>query len=133
MKRILITGSRNWEDPWVIARAIESAIGDTPQWDVTIVHGDCPTGADAIAKQMAVDSGVAEEAHPADWNTHGKRAGYVRNKEMVDLGADVCLAFPIGESRGTRMTIKLAEDAGIPTQILEGSESNVPKGSRRAG
>jgi len=33
---------------------------------------------------------------------------------MIDLGADVLLAFPIGESAGTRGCIALAVAAGIP-------------------
>ena len=33
---------------------------------------------------------------------------------MVDLGADVCLAFPLGESRGTRDCMRRASEAGIP-------------------
>lgn len=84
-----------------------------------VVHGDCPTGADRYASEWCREARfnglhVIEEAHPADWGKHGKAAGPIRNQQMVDLGADVVLAFPLGESRGTRHCMAAAEKAGIP-------------------
>ena len=113
--RILITGSRNWTD-WVsVDEAILEAVRNAaPNFDipVTIVHGGC-SGADDIAGQVAEFYAFEQEVHPADWNTHGKAAGPIRNQEMVDLGADICLAFPLGESRGTRDCMRRARKAGI--------------------
>lgn len=55
------------------------------------------------------------ECVPADWATLGNRAGPIRNQAMVDLGDYLaCLAFPLGESRGTRDCMARAEAAGIP-------------------
>ena len=117
--RILITGSRDWPDPDIIARAILE-LNDNNQldWDtLVIVHGDCPTGADAMAEQFAQRYDVQTERHPADWKAFGKFAGPKRNQEMVDLGANVCLAFPMAGSRGTMHCIKAAKAAGIPVKI----------------
>lgn len=109
--RLLVTGSRDWTD----RAAIERELTRYYQRGVTIVHGDCPTGADAIADHAAVEWGWEVERHPADWNTHGKAAGFIRNKAMVGLGADLCLAFIKNGSRGATMTADLAEKAGIRT------------------
>lgn len=122
--RILVTGSRIWEDESAIAIAIIEVIeeaGVFPTIDgmenVTIVHGNCPTGADQLADDLAVDwqdrYGLKIERHPADWNQYGKRAGFVRNAEMVKLGANVCLAFIKNKSKGATMTADLAEKSGI--------------------
>lgn len=114
--RILITGSRDWEDVETIDTAIQNAIGN--QWGPhVVVHGDCPRGADKMADDMARWRGIPVERHPADWDSHGKRAGFVRNSDMVNLGADVCLAFIRNNSKGATMTANLADHAGIRTVI----------------
>jgi hypothetical protein len=82
-----------------------------------LVSGNCPTGADAIAERFWEANGMPVERHPADWKTFGKAAGPKRNQEMVDLGADVCLAFPMKGSRGTMHCMKAAKAAGIPLKI----------------
>ncbi|MFJ6559930.1 SLOG family protein [Streptomyces sp. NPDC091412] len=122
--RVLVTGSRDWHDDRAVWHAIavtilEQAPAATP---VVVVHGACPHGADAHASawaHLARADGrrpVAEERHPADWQQHGKAAGFRRNAEMVALGADVCLAFIRNGSRGASHTAALAEQAGIPVR-----------------
>lgn len=118
--RILVTGSRHWEDRDRIIRALNEA-GKRFDFNpaTTLVHGDAP-GADTIARDIWHDYGLADEPHPADWSL-GKRAGPLRNEEMVVAGADLCLAFPIGKSTGTRHCMHLAQRAGIITLIHEGA------------
>ena len=114
--RILVTGSRDWNQPDVIARALLDTWleNDRPNLkDMILVHGECPTGADAMAKVVAFRQKMTIEPHPADWNKYGRRAGPARNQEMVSLGADVCLAFIRNESKGATLTARLAEKAGI--------------------
>ena len=57
------------------------------------------------------------ETHPADWSTHGRAAGPIRNQQMVDRGADICLAFPTSSSIGTWDCVRRAKAAGIPVEI----------------
>lgn len=118
--RLLITGSRGWTDESAIRRAI-GAVTAKHGHELTIVHGDCPSGADWIADQVARGwgGGMKVERHPALWILHGKRAGFVRNAEMVDAGADLCLAFILNESKGATMCADLAEKAGIPVRRYE--------------
>jgi hypothetical protein len=121
VSRILVTGSREWSDWGVIESALRWAYLtciSEPIAYTTVVHGHCPTGADACADLIAPMMGFNVERHPADWKRYGKPAGHIRNAEMVDLGADICIAFPLGESPGTRGCMRLAEKAGIRVEVF---------------
>lgn len=115
--RIIVTGSRHWSDRMAVWTALEEAVRDLPpEDDLTIVHGGCPTGADAIAAKWAPMYGATAEAFRADWST-GRRAGPIRNQRMVEAGADVVLAFPLPDGRGTQDCMRRARLAGIPVKV----------------
>lgn len=119
--KLIVTGSRDWTDSVHIRWALE-VFTEYRQAPYTLVHGDCPSGADFIANEIAedVNSYYPESTawnivrYPADWSK-GKKAGPERNLLMVDdnLNADYVLAFPLGESRGTRHCMAVAESAGL--------------------
>ena len=113
MYRILVTGSREWVNRGVIYNALVAEFNSEP--DAILVSGACPSGADLICEEIWGTWGGAIERHPADWKRHGKAAGFIRNQEMVDLGADLCLAFRRNYSRGTTHCANAATMAGIPT------------------
>lgn len=114
MRRLLITGSRNWDDVRTIRDVLSRYSAQHPDEDITLVSGACPTGADAHCERIGAALGFAIERHPAEWERLGKRAGFVRNAEMVALGADDCIAFHRDNSGGTGHTINLCAKAGIP-------------------
>lgn len=138
--RILVTGSRSWSDRAAIRRALEATLeqcaGDCFEdvSEVTVVHG-AARGADRIAGEVAAELGYTVEDHPVtstDWfapcqpackpshrrsGRNGRAicpaAGNYRNLRMIRLGADICLAFPLGPSSGTRQCMAAAKAAGI--------------------
>jgi hypothetical protein len=120
--RVLVTGSRDWDDQEAVSDALFNVVADAPHRPVVVVHGACPSGADKIADGWvphAVSLGadyVTVERHPADWAGHGTAAGPRRNAEMVAAGADVCLAFIRGGSAGASHCARLAERAGVPVR-----------------
>lgn len=114
--RILVTGSRYYSDEQRlriiltrIARVFYTKSDEPP----ILVSGNA-RGADALAEKVWESHGWPIERYPADWDTHGRAAGHIRNAEMAKAGADVCVAFPLGKSAGTRGMMKLAEKYGIP-------------------
>jgi len=109
--RILVTGSRDWTD----FAAIVEALRDWKSPGAVLVEGGA-RGADRLAATIWRAWGLTVEEHPADWDRHGKRAGYLRNQEMIAAGADVCLAFILDNSPGATHCANAAETAGIPTK-----------------
>jgi hypothetical protein len=119
MPRILVTGSRHWPNQQAVWDALDrAATGHEPD-TLTIVHGNCPSGADLHAAKWAHARRIKTDPYVANWTLHGRVAGPLRNRQMVESGADLCLAFPYGESRGTRGCMQLAEAAGIPVEVVE--------------
>jgi hypothetical protein len=78
-------------------------------------HGGC-RGADAAAARAAkvyfAETGLGGEVEewPADWKKHGKAAGPIRNRAMLQ-GVEMLIALPGG--RGTADCIRAAREAGI--------------------
>jgi hypothetical protein len=64
------------------------------------------------AAWWAKQFGIQTLAFPADWKTHGKAAGFIRNQRMLDEGKpDLVLGFPGGS--GTADMCSRAERAGV--------------------
>ncbi|GHE33275.1 hypothetical protein GCM10017673_40260 [Streptosporangium violaceochromogenes] len=126
MYRILVTGSRRLTDAHALEAALTNTWHDVTQLgeEMLVVHGACypqPNAsgqrpyrsADWLTHLWCATRGVQDEPHPADWHTHGKAAGPIRNQAMVALGAALCIAAPLGASTGTRDCTRRARAAGI--------------------
>ena len=112
--RIIICGGRDYNDGFTVWHVLRALDPD----HVTIVHGDCPTGADAFADRYATAMGFEVDPNPADWQRHGKAAGPIRNQAMLDAIAHLVIAFP-GE-RGTADMVGRARSAGVPVLHVDG-------------
>lgn len=123
MVRVLVTGSRDWYDEGLVREELDRI------WDrclpfemITVVHGGCPTGADKYAAKWvdstrAYEINVTEEIFPADWEKHGRSAGPIRNREMVDSGPEYFLAFVRNGSPGAMGTVNLCRQDRIPGAV----------------
>ena len=143
---VLVTGSRHYHDREQIRRALTfdhtgawwacQLDGRAPRYQ--LVQGACPmrtvrgTSEPGSADWLATNAarrlgwtiarrpGGDRDGWPADWDTHGKRAGMIRNQEMVDWvltqdGVKLCIGFPTRSSVGTYDCMERARAAGIPT------------------
>lgn len=121
---ILICGSRylGIKTPELLVKDIKDNIEffleNNYTWSLDdFIVGGAP-GVDTWAEEVITHRGATIKVYPADWNKYGKYAGYLRNKQMVDV-ADSCLAIWDGKSPGTKNTIDLSLKKGIDVFILQ--------------
>ena len=115
---VLICGDRNWTDASAIEREMIRH-GLDPQRD-TIMHG-AARGADSLAGQYAKAHGFPVKVFPAQWDTYGRSAGPIRNKQMLDENPDLVLAFHpnIAKSKGTGHMVRIARAKGTPVEVFD--------------
>lgn len=114
--RVLVCGSRHYSD----YKRIHHVLNMTHvEHGISHLIEGGQTGADRIARKWAIASCVPFTTFEADWNSHGRAAGPIRNQKMLDDGKpDVVFAFPEG-GPGTRSMIALSEKAGVKTLVFE--------------
>lgn len=117
--RVLICGDRNWSD----RKAIRSWLCKLQDWGYdTVIEGEA-RGADTIARDEAGLLGMTVLKFPAEWSQYHRAAGAIRNKQMLDEGKpDLVVAFHrnMEQSKGTKLMLKLAKDAGVETLLESG-------------
>ena len=107
--RILVCGGRNWKNIDTISDELD--VLETKHGIDVVIEGDA-RGVDGIAGDWAFVHRITNLKFPADWKTHGKAAGVIRNQQMLDEGKpDLVVAFPGG--RGTADMVRRAEKAGV--------------------
>ena len=75
------------------------------------------TGADALAERYAQETGKPLTVFKPDWEKHGKAAGPIRNRAIIE-SADLVLALWDGQSKGTADSLKKAKALGKKTRII---------------
>lgn len=107
-QRVLVCGGRNYGNQSRVFEYLDAFPGGV----TLLIHG-AARGADSLARDWAIARGVPQHAYPAAWNVHGKRAGPLRNQQMLDQGKpDIVVAFPGGV--GTEDMIPRAIIARVP-------------------
>lgn len=108
--RVLICGGRNYWDISAAEAFLTEWSGDL---SITCVITGGARGADTIGHNWAIDKGFKTEIYIADWVAHQRKAGPLRNIQMLNEGKpDVVIAFPGG--KGTEHMKAIARKAGVP-------------------
>lgn len=112
--RILISGDREW---WQWSWIRECLSWFDPKTTI-LIHG-AAWGADSIAAEIAAETFPKENilSFPANWTEHSRRAGPIRNRQMLREGKpDLVIAFHhnLCESKGTKDMVLASREAKVP-------------------
>lgn len=110
--RVLVCGSRHFKDKDLLDRTLEEIHSRSPITE--LIHG-AARGADRMAGEFAEVRGISVHSEPALWDTYGRAAGPIRNREMLKRGPDLVVGFLFEGSRGTKDMLDAADKAGVRT------------------
>ena len=113
--QVIIAGSRDFDDKDFMYEKLDYLFQDRKP---TAIISGTARGADRMGEDYARSRGIQVLRFPADWDRHGKRAGYVRNAAMLEA-ADGLVAFWDGESKGTEHMIRIARGKGIQVRVVK--------------
>ena len=111
--KIIIAGGRDFNDYNKLCQICDHMLQN--QQDIEIVSGTAK-GADQLGEKYANEKGYKITRFPANWDKHGKAAGYLRNEEMAKY-ADALIAFWDNKSKGTEHMINLAKKYNLKIKI----------------
>lgn len=113
--RTIIAGTREIADKDLVFQQLDEyqATTDKP---ISLVISGHARGIDKIGEEWGEFYGLPIERYPAYWDLHGKKAGFLRNREMANV-AEAAVLFWDGESRGTRSMLKLSLERSLHTVL----------------
>lgn len=115
MFKLVVAGGRDFSDYDLLKCKLDRLLANKK--DIVIVCGGAK-GADALGEKYAMERGYIIQYFLADWDTHGKSAGYKRNKQMA-MNSDATVAFWDGKSKGTKHMIDLTKTYGNALRVIK--------------
>lgn len=106
---VIVCGGRDFKDREFLFSALDAA--HRKRKITKVAQGLCPTGADAFAAEWAKARGIDCIGFLANWAEFGRKAGPMRNQQMLDYGPDGVIAFPGGN--GTADMVRRAQRSGV--------------------
>lgn len=85
--------------------------------DITEIVSGGAAGADSLAEKYALENHIPIKVFFANWSKHGKAAGPIRNKLIIER-ADKVVAFHTKNSRGTESSIRFARSMNKELEII---------------
>ncbi len=119
--KVIIAGSRDFNNYEKMAEKCDHILSQylaNPLFEVIIISGTA-RGADRLGEKYAKERQLKVWRFPADWNKHGKAAGYIRNREMAQV-ADALIAFRQAGAvnKGTDNMIQLAKEHNLLVRVI---------------
>lgn len=109
MTVIIVTGGRDFTDEDYVNQSLDYV---HQRFNITRLIQGGAKGVDTLAQRWAEKNNIEVQTFSADWDTHGKAAGVLRNLDMLTQGnPDYVVSFPGGN--GTAHMVKSAIKARV--------------------
>lgn len=113
--KVIVAGGRDFDNYELLSKILDKFISE--QDNHTIISGGAKC-ADELGVRYARHNNISLIIKPANWNLYGKKAGHIRNIEMVNIATDL-IAFWDGRYKGTKHIIRYAQSLNIPVKIIK--------------
>lgn len=110
--KLAIIGSRTFNNYELLVSILEQY-----KSKITLVVSGAAKGADSLGERWAIKNNIKTLIFPADWEKYGKRAGFIRNEDIIK-NCDCVIAFWDGISKGTTHSLSLCEKYNKPYKII---------------
>ncbi len=112
--KVGVIGSRSFTDYDLLKSELDK-IREVSE--ITCIVSGGATGADLLGERYAKEHKIPTKIFFPDWKKFGKRAGFLRNSDIV-RNSTIIIAFWNGASSGTLDSINKAKDLDIPVTVI---------------
>lgn len=124
--RLIIAGSRTVYDEQFVHNKLDQL---THGYSIESIMCGMAEGPDLLGKLWGEKRGIPVIEFPADWDRHGKAAGYLRNKDMADYAIEELSLDPwliafldvtndTNGSSGTNHMINIAREYDMKVDVV---------------
>jgi hypothetical protein len=121
IRRILVTGDTKFNNYFLAYQKLKELIPER-----SIIVTGASEGVDLIAEIYADTEGFVHEPYPIDWNTYGKSAAYIRNKELIRMCRHAVIFWDGRDEKTKRLIDSYNERKGKPV-VIEYEEKDLVK------
>lgn len=109
--KVVIAGSRSIDSYYQVHLAVKES-----GFEIDTIISGTANGVDLQGEAYGKEHNIPVERYPADWKTHGKKAGFIRNQKMND-NSDATIVIWDGSSVGSKMMAEITEKSNKPVFI----------------
>lgn len=117
--KVIVAGGRDFENYASMSEKLNDLFIHSPEFigcAIKIISG-MAKGADTLAIRYADEHRLTKILFPANWKSHPRIAGFLRNEDMLSIASHL-IAFWDGKSSGTKHMIDIAKEKGIPVWVF---------------
>ena len=117
--KLIVAGGRNFNDYEKLKSTLDNMVFNFGE--VTEIVSGNAKGADKLGERYAKENNIPIKRFIPDWEGLGKKAGFVRNRQMGDYAKEhkgMLVAFWDGESKGTKGMIDYAKQIQLNNLVV---------------